>query len=87
MPAMLMTMGLALMITCQALISMLVAVGIGPVTGQPLPLISRGGTSVLITSIYFGILMGVSREQKVLRERVQETKEKSEEEVPIVTLE
>ena len=87
MPAMLMTMGLALMITCQALISMLVAVGIGPVTGQPLPLISRGGTSVLITSIYFGILMGVSREQIALRERVQETKEKSEEEVPIVTVE
>ena len=62
MPAMLMTMGLALMITCQALISMLVAVGLGPVTGQPLPLISRGGTSVLITSVYFGIMMGVSRE-------------------------
>ena len=87
MPAMLMTMGLALMITCQALISMLVAVGLGPVTGQPLPLISRGGTSVLITSIYFGIMMGVSREQLELRERVQETKEESEEEVPIVTLE
>ena len=87
MPAMLMTMGLALMITCQALISMLVAVGLGPVTGQPLPLISRGGTSVLITSIYFGIMMGVSREQLVLRDRVQETKEKSEEDVPIVTLE
>ena len=87
MPAMLMTMGLALMITCQALISMLVAVGLGPVTGQPLPLISRGGTSVLITSIYFGIMMGVSREQLALRERVQETIEESEEEVPIVTLE
>ena len=87
MPAMLMTMGLALMITCQALISMLVAVGLGPVTGQPLPLISRGGTSVLITSIYFGIMMGVSREQLMLRDRVQETKEESEEDVPIVTLE
>lgn len=87
MPAMLMTMGLALMITCQALISMLVAVGLGPVTGQPLPLISRGGTSVLITSIYFGIMMGVSREQLVLRDRVNETKEDSEEDVPIVTLE
>ncbi len=87
MPAMLMTMGLALMITCQALISMLVAVGLGPVTGQPLPLISRGGTSVLITSIYFGIMMGVSREQLVLRDRVQETKEESEEDAPIVTLE
>ncbi|MBQ3998016.1 MAG: FtsW/RodA/SpoVE family cell cycle protein [Paludibacteraceae bacterium] len=87
MPSMLMTMGLALMITCQALISMLVAVGLGPVTGQPLPLISRGGTSVLITSIYFGIMMGVSREQLVLRDRVQEAKEESEEDAPIVTLE
>lgn len=87
MPAMLMTMGLALMITCQALISMLVAVGLGPVTGQPLPLISRGGTSVLITSIYFGIMMGVSREQMALRERVQETITESQDDVPIVTLE
>ncbi|MBO4250972.1 MAG: FtsW/RodA/SpoVE family cell cycle protein [Paludibacteraceae bacterium] len=87
MPAMLMTMGLALMITCQALISMLVAVGLGPVTGQPLPLISRGGTSVLITSIYFGIMMGVSREQLVLRERVNETTIESQDDVPIVTLE
>ena len=87
MPAMLMTMGLALMITCQALISMLVAVGLGPVTGQPLPLISRGGTSVLITSIYFGIMMGVSREQLELRERVNEARDESAEEVPIVTLE
>ena len=66
---------------------MLVAVGLGPVTGQPLPLISRGGTSVLITSIYFGIMMGVSREQLVLRDRVQEAKEESEEDAPIVTLE
>ena len=87
MPAMLMTMGLALMITCQALISMLVAVGLGPVTGQPLPMISRGGTSVLITSIYFGIMMGVSREQLMLRERVNETISDSEEDAPIVTLE
>ena len=87
MPAMLMTMGLALMITCQALISMLVAVGLGPVTGQPLPLISRGGTSILITSIYFGIMMAVSREQKELQNRVNETKEESLEDAPIVTLE
>ena len=87
MPAMLMTMGLALMITCQALISMLVAVGLGPVTGQPLPMISRGGTSVLITSIYFGIMMGVSREQAELRQRVNKTIEQSIDDVPIVTLE
>lgn len=87
MPAMLMVMGLALMITCQALISMLVAVGLGPVTGQPLPLISRGGTSVLITSIYFGIMMGVSREQLSLRERKQKTIEESRDDAPVVTIE
>lgn len=85
MPAMLMVMGLALMITCQALISMLVAVGLGPVTGQPLPMISKGGTSAVITSIYFGIMMGVSREQLELSERVNETRDKSEEEVPEIT--
>ena len=87
MPSMLMTMGLALMITCQALISMLVAVGLGPVTGQPLPLISRGGTSVLITSIYFGIMMGVSREQIELRKRVKDTIVESQDDAPVVTLE
>jgi cell division protein FtsW len=63
---------------------MLVAVGLGPVTGQPLPLISRGGTSVLITSIYFGIMMGVSREQLELRDRVNETIEQSQEDVPVL---
>lgn len=87
MPAMLMTMGLALMITCQALISMLVAVGIGPVTGQPLPLISRGGTSVLITSFYFGIMMGVSREQIELSSRERKAKRESQDEVPEIQLE
>ncbi len=87
MPAMMMTMGLALMLTCQALISMLVAVGLGPVTGQPLPLISRGGTSVLITSFYFGIMMAVSKEQLELSRRVNETKKESIDEVPEITVE
>ena len=58
--AMLMVMGLALMLTCQALVSMMVSVGIGPVTGQPLPMISRGGTSALVTSLYFGIIIEIS---------------------------
>lgn len=80
--AMLMVMGLALMITCQALISMMVSVGIGPVTGQPLPMISRGGTSALITSIYFGIIMSVSREQTQRRAKQQAIIEESMEEVP-----
>ena len=80
--AMLMVMGLALMITCQALISMMVSVGIGPVTGQPLPMISRGGTSALITSLYFGIIMSVSREQTQRRAKQQAIMEESLEEVP-----
>jgi cell division protein FtsW len=84
--AMLMVMGLALMLTCQALVSMMVAVGLGPVTGQPLPLISRGGTSAIITSVYFGIIMAVSREQKELSDRQQRTTDESLEDVPDITI-
>ncbi len=53
--------GSALVIVVQALINMSVAVSLIPVTGQPLPLISRGGTSTLITCIYVGIILSVSR--------------------------
>lgn len=53
-------MGLGVLLVGQALLNMLVAVGIGPVTGQTLPLISRGGTSTFITSAYFGILQSVA---------------------------
>lgn len=54
-------MGLALLITTQALVNMCVAVGLAPVTGQPLPLISRGGTSAIINGIYIGMILSVSR--------------------------
>jgi cell division protein FtsW len=56
-----MVMGAALLIVAQALANMAVAVGVIPVTGQPLPLVSRGGTSTLITCICFGIILSVSR--------------------------
>ncbi|MDR0541957.1 MAG: FtsW/RodA/SpoVE family cell cycle protein [Dysgonamonadaceae bacterium] len=56
-----MVMGAALILATQALANMAVAVGVIPVTGQTLPLISRGGTSILITCIYFGIILSVSR--------------------------
>lgn len=62
-PAML-VIGLSLMIVMQAFVNMGVAVGLGPVTGQPLPLISRGGTSIVITSVYFGIILGVTKQIK-----------------------
>lgn len=53
--------GLSLMLVTQALVNMAVAVGLGPVTGQTLPLISHGGTSILMTSFSFGIILSVSR--------------------------
>lgn len=87
MSAMLMVMGLALMITCQALMSMWVAVGLMPVTGQPLPFISKGGTSVLVTSVYLGIMMCVSREQSMLRDRQKATIDASENDVPDIEVE
>lgn len=58
---MLLIMGAALMVCTQAFINMSVAVGALPVTGQPMPLVSRGGTSTLITALYFGIMLSVSR--------------------------
>ena len=57
-------MGLGLMLVIQATFNMLVAVGIAPVTGQPLPLISRGGTSTIINCAYIGAMLSVSRSAK-----------------------
>lgn len=54
-------MGLSLLLVTQALFNMCVAVGFAPVTGQPLPLISKGGTSTLINCVYIGVIIGVSR--------------------------
>ena len=54
-------MGLALLIVTQALFNMSVAVGIVPITGQPLPLISRGGTSSIINCAYLGVILSISR--------------------------
>ena len=55
------TMGLAILLVIQAMVNILVAVGLIPITGQPLPLISRGGTSTIINSVYFGMILSVSR--------------------------
>ena len=54
-------LGCGLLIVTQALVNMAVAVGVFPVTGQPLPLISRGGTSTVISCVYIGIILSVSR--------------------------
>lgn len=57
-------MGLSLMIVLQAMVNMAVAVGAMPVTGQPAPLISRGGSSILINCICVGMILSVSRTAK-----------------------
>jgi cell division protein FtsW len=57
----LLAMGIALLLVTQALFNMLVAVGLAPVTGQPLPLISKGGTSTIINCIYIGVILSISR--------------------------
>jgi cell division protein FtsW len=54
-------MGLAMLITFQAMINMAVAVNLIPVTGQPLPIISWGGSSMLSTCVSLGIILSVSR--------------------------
>ena len=54
-------MGLSLLITVQALINMGVAVRLFPTTGQPLPLVSYGGTSLIFTCLSIGMILAVSR--------------------------
>ena len=53
-------MGIALLLVSQAMLNMMVAVGLFPVTGQPLPLISKGGTSTLINCAYIGMILSLS---------------------------
>ncbi len=64
--------GLGFSLTIQALANMAVAVGLGPVTGVPLPLVSMGGTSILFTSIALGIILSVSRNVEELKGKEEE---------------
>ena len=57
----LLSAGLSFALVVQALINVGVAVGLGPITGLPLPLVSMGGTSQLFTGIALGIILSVSR--------------------------
>lgn len=68
----LLAMGLALLLVTQALFNMCVAVGLAPVTGQPLPLISRGGTSTIINCVYIGVILSISRSAKKKQQQVDE---------------
>lgn len=57
----LLVIGMALTIVFQALFHICIVTGVIPVSGQPLPLISKGGCSIIVTSIAFGIMLSVSR--------------------------
>lgn len=65
----LLVLGLSLTITIQALLHMLVSVDATPVTGQTLPIVSLGGSSLIFTCMSLGIILGVSRRQNELEHR------------------
>jgi len=61
----LLSIGIGFSLVIQALINMAVAVNLFPVTGQTLPLISMGGTSIWFTCISIGIILSVSRRAEI----------------------
>ena len=79
--AALLAMGLAFSLVMQALVNMGVAVGLFPVTGQPLPFISMGGTSLLFTGLSIGIIISVTKEVEKVKnneDREPDTEEEPE---------
>jgi cell division protein FtsW len=71
------SIGLAGLLCFQAMAHMAVSVNLIPVTGQTLPLVSMGGSSIIITSMAFGVILSVSRE--VMEREKSKTLENSEE--------
>lgn len=74
----LLAFGLSFSLVFQGLINMAVATNLFPVTGQPLPLLSMGGTSIWFTSISIGIILSVSRDLESNESNEEESKEISE---------
>lgn len=76
----LLSAGLSFDLVCQAMVNMGVVVGLGPITGQPLPFISMGGTSMIFTGLSMGIILSVSRGERdeVFSKNNSEVKEKRE---------
>lgn len=70
-------MGIGMIITLQALLHMYISVG-DFVTGQPLPLISQGGTSVIINCVYIGMILSISRYAKKASANPKQSLEESE---------
>lgn len=65
------TMGCCFSLVFQAFINMAVAVNLLPVTGQPLPMVSMGGTSIWFTGLAIGMMLSVSREADKKQEAVE----------------
>ncbi|MCH2196596.1 FtsW/RodA/SpoVE family cell cycle protein [Kordia sp.] len=83
----LLAIGVGLPIVFQALINMAVAVELFPVTGQTLPLISSGGTSIWMTCLAIGIVLSVSKKrEEILKSEEKEEKEEAVEENPLAVL-
>lgn len=71
--------GLGFSIVFQAFINMGVAVEIFPTTGQPLPLVSSGGTSIWMTCVSLGIILSISRKEDQVKEQLVNQEKKQEE--------
>ena len=71
--------GLGFSIIFQAFINMGVAVEIFPTTGQPLPLVSSGGTSIWMTCVSLGIILSISRKEEQVKQQLAERERKQEE--------
>ena len=74
-PAMII-IGMAVFIVFQALYHIAINTGLFPVSGQPLPMISKGGTSIVISSLAFGIMLSVSRTAAMSSSREENQAEK-----------
>src|SRR5690606_37464611 len=71
--------GLGFSIVFQAFINMGVAVEIFPTTGQPLPLVSSGGTSIWMTCVSLGIILSISRKEEQVKQQLADRERKQEE--------
>lgn len=85
------SIGLTFMLIAQVLINVWVVVGLMPVTGQVLPLIGHGGTSIIITSLYIGVLLALSndvekREEEKLMAQEMAPESAIEDEVKVIEL-
>ncbi len=86
----LLIMGCAVMIALQALVHMGIVTAVFPVSGQPLPLISKGGTSILVMSAAIGMMLSVSRfavrnnNETAIRDELKELPEDLRSENPLL---